>query len=194
VGEGSYRRRQPEKTVLYRILAAELETFLRDAHADPTRSLPRFVERELRSFLDCGLLCRGFARVACQACQREVLVAFSCKGRGFCTSCGARRMAATAAHLVDSVIPEVPVRQWVLSLPFDIRFLLAYDPKLLAKVRRIFLRALMTWIKRRVNQHCDVQGSPGAVCFVQRFDSALRVSPHFHVIALDGVFVQTAAC
>ena len=42
---------------------------------------------------------------------RERLLAFSCKGRGFCPSCGGRRMADTAAHLVDRVIPEVPVRQ-----------------------------------------------------------------------------------
>ena len=52
MGDGSYKRRQPEKTVLYQVLAAELETFLRDAHANPARSLPRFVERELRGFAD----------------------------------------------------------------------------------------------------------------------------------------------
>jgi len=192
LAQRSYERRQPEKTVLYRVLAEGLETFLCHVHADPSRSLPRFVERELRAFLDCGLLCRGFARVACAACQKEILVAFSCKGRGFCPSCGARRMAANAAHLVDSVIPEVPVRQWVLSLPFDIRFRLAYEPKLLGKVRKIFLRALMTWIKRRVKQEHCVEGKGGAVTFVQRFDSALRLAPHFHVCALDGVFVKTS--
>ena len=93
MGEGSYKRRQPEKTILYHVLAAELETFLRDVHANPSRSLPCFVERELRCFLNCGLLCRGFARVSCQACQKEILLAFSCKGRGFCPSCGARRRA-----------------------------------------------------------------------------------------------------
>ena len=42
--------------------------------------------------------------------------------RGFCPSCGGRRMADTAAHLVDRVLPRVPVRQWVLTLPFCLRF------------------------------------------------------------------------
>lgn len=54
---------------------------------------------------------------------RRALVAFSCKRRGFCPSCGARRMAESAALLVDEVLPEQPMRQWVLSFPFQLRFL-----------------------------------------------------------------------
>ncbi len=45
----------------------------------------------------------------------------SCKGRGFCPSCCGRRMADTAVHLCDEVLPEVPIRQWVLSFPFRVR-------------------------------------------------------------------------
>jgi hypothetical protein len=52
-------------------------------------------------------------------CGKDELVACSCKGRGFCPSCGARRMADLAAHLVDAVLPHAPVRQWVLSLPLS---------------------------------------------------------------------------
>lgn len=58
----------------------------------------------------------GFLRVRCVACLAEKLVAFICKKRGFCPSCGARRMAETAALLADEVLPERPLRQWVLSL------------------------------------------------------------------------------
>lgn len=87
--------------------------------------MPRFVERELRSYLDCGVLVRGFLRVHCDACGKHRLVPYSCKRRNFCPSCGGRRMADTAAHLVDRVFPEVPVRQWVLSLPFHLRYRLA---------------------------------------------------------------------
>jgi len=57
--------------------------------------------------------------------RADMLVAFRCKRRGFCPSCGARRMSQTAARLVDHVIPQVPVRQWVLSLPIPLRLLLA---------------------------------------------------------------------
>jgi hypothetical protein len=47
-------------------------------------------------------------------------------------------MAQTAAHLVDHVIPQVPVRQWVLSLPIPLRLLLAAQPKLVSRQRRRF--------------------------------------------------------
>jgi len=122
----AYQPPRPGKTILYQVLAEHLETFLARVEADQTRNgLPRFVVRELRAFLACGILARGFSRVHCTQCGQDALVAFSCKGRGFCPSCAGRRMAETAAHLVDAVIPEVPVRQWVLSLPYDIRFALA---------------------------------------------------------------------
>ena len=62
---------------------------------------------------------------------------FSCKRRGFCLSYGARRMAQTAAHPVDRVIPQVPVRQWVLSLPIPLRLLLAAQPKLVTPVLQV---------------------------------------------------------
>ena len=78
-------------------------------------------------FLRRGWLAAGFARFQCAACGIDRLVAFSCKGRGFCPSCGRRRMAERAAHLVDSVFPDVPVRQWVLSLPYRVRYRLAWD-------------------------------------------------------------------
>ena len=43
-------------------------------------------------------------------------------------------MTEIAAHLVDEVIPEVPVRQWVLTFPHDIRYLLAWNSPLRAAV------------------------------------------------------------
>jgi len=75
------------------------------------RIVPRFVEHDLRSFLDCGILERGFVRVHCDACGKDLAVPYSCKRRSFCPSRGGRRMAETAAHLVDHVFPEVPIRQ-----------------------------------------------------------------------------------
>ena len=102
--------------------------------------MPRFVEREFRGFLRCGILAHRFVRVHCDGCGLDRVVAFSCKGRGFCPSCGGRRMADTVAHLVDRVLPEVPVRQWVLSLPFALRYRLAYDAPLASAVLRVFVR------------------------------------------------------
>jgi hypothetical protein len=49
------------------------------------------------------------------------LYAFSCKGREFCPSCGARRMAESAIYLTDTLIPLVPVRQFVATFPPPLR-------------------------------------------------------------------------
>ncbi|MFT7266569.1 MAG: hypothetical protein ACI9A2_004664 [Halioglobus sp.] len=65
---------------------------------------------EFEGYLKCGRLEHGFLRVRCNTCHFERLLAFSCKKRGFCRSCGARRMAETAALLADDVFPDVPLR------------------------------------------------------------------------------------
>ena len=120
----AYHPRHAEDTLLYEVFADHLETFLaRQRRRD--RIVPRFVERELRAFLDCGIPAHGFLRLYCHACRHSRIVPFSCKGRGFCPSCGGRRMADTAAHLMDRVFPEVPIRQWVLSLPHALRYRMA---------------------------------------------------------------------
>ncbi len=122
---GVYRRRRPECTVLYEAVRQDLETWLarsREAYPDDD-PIPVWVEAEFRRYLECGILAHGFARARCSTCRQEFLVAFSCKGRGICPSCNARRMAETAAHLVDHVFPQVAVRQWVLSFPKRLRYL-----------------------------------------------------------------------
>jgi hypothetical protein len=186
-----YQRRTPETTVLYRVVQHHLEPFLASAR-DQGRVVPRFVERELRAFLDCGLLCRGFLRVRCDDCDRELLVAFSCKTRGFCPSCGARRMADTAAHLVDRVLSEVPVRQYVLSLSFALRYRLAFDQELCSGVLRIFVQTVFTSLRRRTRK--TLQGRKaycGAVTFLQRSGGSINLNPHYHSLILDGVYVSS---
>jgi hypothetical protein len=170
------------------VVQRELETFLARAQARE-RPVPRFVERELRGFLRCGILAHGFVRVHCDECGLDRVVAFSCKGRGFCPSCGGRRMADTAAHLVDRVLPEVPVRQWVLSLPFALRYRLAYDAPLASAVLGVFVRTVFGSLRRRARKEWGVvRGQCGAVTFVQRFGDALNLNVHFHSLLLDGVY------
>jgi hypothetical protein len=75
-------------------------------------------------YLECGVLAHGFARVRCESCKDELLVAFSCKGRGMCPSCNAKRAHVTAVHRVEQVLPHVPHRQWTLSFPHRVRWVL----------------------------------------------------------------------
>ena len=173
-----YRRRKPEETVLYRVVQENLETFLSSTR-DQGRVVPRFVERELRAFLDCGLLCRGFLRVRSDDCGRERLIAYSCKTRGFCPSCGARRMADTAAHLVDRVFPEAPVRQYVLSLPFALRYRPAYDQELCSQVLRIFVQTVFSSLKQRARKILEMRKACGQASPVLRpEEEQLRSNPH----------------
>ena len=141
-------------------------------------------------YLACGILANGFARVRCSSCGDEMLVAFSCKGRGFCPSCTTRRMQGTPTHLLDRVLPHVPMRQWVLSLQRWARFLLARDPLLLTRTLDLALRAIFTLQRRRARRAGTRASRTGAVSFVQRFGGALNLNVHFHCVIPDGVFVR----
>src|SRR2546426_12581267 len=101
--------------ILHGLVRDHLETFLRDAAERTDRDgMPRFVEKEFREFLTCGVLARGFARVRCGDCAYERLVPFSCKGRGFCPSCGRRRMNEQAGDPAGGGAAHLPPAQRVL--------------------------------------------------------------------------------
>lgn len=122
-------------------------------------------------------------RRRCPDCAFERLTPFSCKARAVCPSCRAKRSAAQTAHLVDRVLPDVPVRQWVLSLPFDLRTLVSVTPELHGPINRIFIDEIM-----RHYGH-DGRGQwGGAISVIQRFGAALNLHVHFHVLAFDGTY------
>ena len=98
-------------------------------------------------------------------------------------------MAETAAHLVDHVFPIVPVRQWVLSIPFAFRYRLAYDSGLLSDVLNVFIRVVFGGLRRRARELLGLKLSQcGAVTFVQRCGDALNLAPHFHSLVIHGVY------
>ncbi len=159
------------------------------AHTEPSTGaeLPRFIKDEFEAFLECGILAHGFLRLRCGECGHDKLLAFSCKRRRFCPSCGARRMSQTAAHLVDRVIPHVPVRQSVLSLPIPLRVLLAARPELVTPVLQVVLRVVTRHLLDAAGLNAD-EGQGGAVTLIQRFGSAANLNIHLHWLVLDGVY------
>jgi hypothetical protein len=184
----AYRPRRPQDTALHRVVRTHLETFIAHARESYDKPLPKYVREELRGYLRCGIFDHGFTRARCEACEHDVLVAFSCKARGLCPSCAGRRMCNTAAHIVDRIIPTVPVRQWVLSLPFDVRARAAYDARFLTEIIRAFARALgdrhRTWARSIALEPSEF----AAITFVQRFGSSLNLNVHLHVVVVDGIF------
>jgi Putative transposase/Transposase zinc-binding domain len=189
----TYEPHDPSHTVLYKVIAAHLETFLASLDTDPAaKGLPAYVEREFYDYLQCGILAHGFLRLGCDTCQKEMLLAFSCKRRGFCPACAGRRMAQTAAHLVECVIPWVPTRQWVVSAPMPLRYWMSSSRELMAQVHTIIRTTIAQYyvnqaVKRGVERQ-KVQ--PGSVTFIQRFGGSLNVNVHFHVVSLEGVYLD----
>ena len=96
-------------------------------------------------------------------------------------------MAQTAAHLVDHVIPHVPVRQWVLSLPIPLRLLLAAQPKLVTPVLQVVHRVVTRFLLKQAGAKAD-EADSGAVTLIQRFGSAANLNIHLHCLVLDGVY------
>ena len=94
----------PEQTTLYRLVQQHAATFFAQADETTGADMPQFVKDGFVAFLGCGMLAYGFLRLRCGDGGHDKLLAFSCKRRGLCPSCGARRMSQTAAHLVDHVI------------------------------------------------------------------------------------------
>src|SRR5262252_6329576 len=189
----TYAPRDPSGTVLYHVIAEHLETFLASCEADPDAAgLPAYVEREFYDYLQCGILAHGFLRLGCDTCHHELLVPFSCKRRGFCPSCAGRRMAQMAAHLVEQVIPWVPTRQWVVSVPIPLRYWTASSPDLTATVHTIIRTTIGQYYVNQAVQrgHARATAHPGSVTFIQRFGSALQLNVHYHVLFLEGVLLD----
>ena len=116
-------------------------------------------------------------------------------GAGFVRRVRAGRMAQTAAHLVECVIPWVPTRQWVVSVPMPLRYWMASSQDLTATVHTIIRTTIgQYYVNQAVTRGAVRQKvQPGSVTFIQRFGSALNLNLHFHVIVLEGVYLDRTA-
>jgi hypothetical protein len=84
-------------------------------------------------------------------------------------------MAEQAANLVDAVLPWVPVRQWVLTVPHRLRYRLAFDHALCRAAVGVFVRAVPGWYRRRARRAGWADGHSGSVTVIQRFGSGLQL-------------------
>ena len=200
----TYQPRDPSSTILYQVVAEYLETFLASIDADPTaKGLPSYVRTSFRPTSSAASSLTAFCgwpvtpvRIKC--CSPSSVLAKTqgrCKKRGFCPSCAGRRMAETAAHLVEQVIPWVPIRQWVVSVPIPLRYWIAASTHLMAQVQTIIRRTIhQYYVNQAVKQgYPREQVQAGSVTFVQRFGSSLNLNLHDHFICLDGVYLDRSA-
>ena len=179
-----YRRREPEGTPLYRIVYHGRDELPRvwEERFQPTYGVLR--EEVLATFdeyLNCGLLQHGAARVYCDSCKQSLLVAFSCKKRGLCPSCNAKRAVKFGEHLYDSVLERVPHRHCGFTLPKRLRVFFRYDRRLLD----ILFKAAASAVEAVLGS--DTQ-SPAVVLTVQTAGEALNFNPHLQGLLADGTF------
>ncbi len=83
---------------------------------------------------------------------------------------------------------QAPVRQWVLTLPYRLRYRLAWDHALCRAVLGVYARALLAM--RSARSHGIQDGQTGTVTVIQRFGSGLQLNLHYHTLVLDGVFTE----
>jgi hypothetical protein len=99
----TYTRRRPELTALHQVVRQNYKSFGALVEASG-RTLPKHVTAEFEEYLKCGILAHGFLRLKCGDCKSERLIAFSCRGRGFCPSCLGKRQALVTEFLLENLL------------------------------------------------------------------------------------------
>ena len=185
---GVYKPRRPQASPLFRLVQDHLHPLqtVYDERFARTHGPWRPVMRQVaEKFLACGILDHGFARVRCDACAHEYILAFSCKARYFCPSCHAKRLAIWTQWLDGSLLAPVPHRQIVLTLPKRLRAYCLYRRELLGNIARVGAHAVTAAI-RALTGEPDL--AVGIVACLQTHGSLANWHPHLHFIVTDGGF------
>ena len=146
------------------------------------------IGRVVEKFLTCGDLTKGFARVRCDTCRHEYLLAFSCKGRYFCPSCHQKRVLQFGTWVTDEVLAPVPHRQYVFTVPKMLRIYFRKDRRLLGKLSQCAADALKTLFRAACK---DSRAVPGIIIVIQTYGDLVKFHPHLHALVTDGIFTPT---
>ncbi|ERO99980.1 hypothetical protein L360_04931 [Enterobacter sp. MGH 14] len=126
-----YERHQPDQTLLYQLVEQHYPAFKASLEAQG-QHLPRYIQQEFNDLLQCGRLEYGFHAGSLRGLSiTSVWSPSAVNDAAFALAAVPARMAESAALLIDEVFPKEPIRQWVLSFPFQLRFLLARHPQLM---------------------------------------------------------------
>ena len=182
---GVYRPRHPERTVLYRVLFHHFDRFLTEYEGRFEREYGYFrpiVKEVVEKYLDCGNPRCGFARIRCPDCAEERLVMFSCRTRGFCPSCHAKRIEEWGEWMRETLLLDVPHRQIVFTIPKRLRIFFKFNRRLLGDLCRCALRSLSRYFE-------VVTGSgltSGVIAAIQTFGDRINLHVHLHFLVTEG--------
>ena len=187
-----YRPRKPRASPLWQCLSRHFHAFLA---AYEQRFQPHFgflrpiIPEVVDKFLDCGDLGQGFARIRCDHCQHEYLLAFSCKGRWFCPSCHQKKVQLFGALLTQTILFPVPHRHFTFGIPKMLRPYFRFNRDLLKEYCHIAHECLITYMRTTIDLH---DGLPGIVMAIHTFGEYLDFHPHLHALVADGLFTRAS--
>jgi len=188
VALGVYKPRRPQASPLFRLVQDHLhrlQTVYDERFAHEYGPWRPVVGQVADKFLACGILEHGFARIRCDTCAHEYLLAFSCKCRYFCPSCHAKRLAIWAQWLDTALLAPVPHRQVVLTIPKRLRAYCLYRRRLLGEIARIAALTVTAAIRTLTGERDLLVGI--VVC-LQTHGSRANWHPHQHLLVTDGGF------
>ncbi len=180
----SYRARNPAASPLNRIVRANFLEF-KESLKEPPSGKPRphpSVITAIEKFSECGVMRYGVVRFRCPDCGHDMFVAFSCKRRGLCPSCDAKRSDIIVASAMDRLLPAARYRQWVLVIPKRLRYFVNVRPDLTGYLSKLLAREINRYLKSKTS------GVPAQLHFIQRFGGALNLHIHIHAVVSDGTF------
>lgn len=182
---GIYRQRHPEHTVFYRVFFHYFERFLREYEDRFEKEYGYFrpvIQDVVEKYLDCGNPMCGFARIRCPDCGEERLLMFSCKTRGFCPSCHAKRREEWGEWMQEELLLDVPHRQVVFTIPKMLRLFFRFKRKLLDSLCLSAVRSLVKFLYTATGSEL----MPGVVAVIQTFGDRINFHPHIHCLVTEG--------
>jgi hypothetical protein len=185
---GVYEPRNPRATPLYALVQDYFEEFERvydDRYQQQYGRWRPVIGQVMRKFLECGDFHRGFARLACNGCRYQAILAYSCKCRLFCPSCQQKRILLFAEWLDTHILAEVSHAQFVFTIPKLLRPIFKYHPKDLGLLCKSAWQTLKQMFQEVAS---DPSAMPGAAISVQSYGDSLNLHPHIHSIAAGGVW------
>jgi hypothetical protein len=186
--QGVYRPRSAQNTALYYLVEDhfdELERVWEERYEREHGFWRPVCRRVIEQFLNCGDLRCGFARLRCPACRKELLLPFSCRRRCFCPSCHQKRALRFAEHVDEEVLGDLPVRQYVVTIPKMLRLCFKYDRKLVGLLSQCFYASVKELSQDSAQ---EPRSLPGMIASLQSYgDHPTRFHPHLHSLVTDGL-------
>lgn len=183
-----YKQRRPEQTAPYKIIKSHYDSF-KEVYENKYQKQYGFfrpiIDEVVGRYKKCGILKHGFARIRCDSCKTEYLLAFSCKSR-ICPSCMAKHMLNFQNFFLDRIVQKIPHRHIVFTIPKVLRRYFIMNRKSLNDLSRIANTALKEFFSNTLK--CD--GKAGTVMIIQTHGNYLNANPHIHCITTDGLYLD----